>query len=118
MPLYADLLGLCGRGPDHPRPLARRFARRPAVVQMPSLGRIGLRPGPAPRRLPRRKGRVRTMIELTFPDGQSRQFEDGSSGRDVARSISPSLEKRALLIKLDSELLDLDRPLPSGGAIE
>jgi threonyl-tRNA synthetase len=58
------------------------------------------------------------MIELKFPDGQSRQFEDGSSGRDVARSISPSLEKRALLIKLDGQLIDLDRALPSGGAIE
>src|SRR5580704_9909488 len=58
------------------------------------------------------------MIELKFPDGQSRQYEDGSSGRDVARSISPSLEKRAHLIKLDGQLLDLDRPLPSGGAIE
>ncbi len=58
------------------------------------------------------------MIELKFPDGQSRQFEDGSSGRDVARSISPSLEKRALLIKLDDQLIDLDRALPSGGAIE
>ena len=58
------------------------------------------------------------MIDLKFPDGQSRQFEDGASGRDVARSISPSLEKRALLIKLDGQLLDLDRPLPGGGAIE
>jgi threonyl-tRNA synthetase len=58
------------------------------------------------------------MIDLKFPDGQSRQFEDGVSGRDVARSISPSLEKRALLIKLDGRLLDLDRPLETGGAIE
>src|ERR1700678_1545133 len=58
------------------------------------------------------------MIDLKFPDGQSRQFADGASGRDVARSISPSLEKRALLIKLDGQLLDLDRPLPGGGAIE
>src|SRR5665213_4451151 len=58
------------------------------------------------------------MIDLKFPDGQSRQVEDGASGRDVARSISPSLEKRALLIKLDGQLLDLDRPLPGGGAIE
>ena len=58
------------------------------------------------------------MIDLRFPDGQSRQFDDGASGRDVARSISPSLEKRALLIKLDGRLLDLDRPLETGGAIE
>ncbi|HLK24796.1 MAG TPA: threonine--tRNA ligase [Caulobacteraceae bacterium] len=58
------------------------------------------------------------MIDLRFPDGQVRQFEPGSSGRDVAASISPSLEKRAVLVKLDGQLLDLDRPLEHGGAIE
>ncbi|HZC16683.1 MAG TPA: TGS domain-containing protein, partial [Caulobacteraceae bacterium] len=58
------------------------------------------------------------MIDLKFPDGQSRQFDAGVSGRDVAASISPSLAKRALLIKLDGRLLDLDRALDTGGAIE
>ncbi len=58
------------------------------------------------------------MIELRFPDGQVRPFKPGSSGRDVAASISPSLEKRAVLIKLDGKLYDLDRPLDRGGAIE
>src|SRR6202451_4240449 len=58
------------------------------------------------------------MIELKFPDGSSRSFEDGVTGRAVAASISPSLEKRALLAKLDGELLDLDRPLPHGGAVQ
>ena len=58
------------------------------------------------------------MIDLKFPDGSSRSFEDGATGRAVAASISPSLEKKALLVKLDGELLDLDRPLPHGGAIE
>jgi threonyl-tRNA synthetase len=58
------------------------------------------------------------MIDLRFPDGQVRQFKLGTSGRDVARSISPSLEKRAVLIKLDGQLLDLDRPLEAGGAVE
>jgi threonyl-tRNA synthetase len=58
------------------------------------------------------------MIDLRFPDGQVRQFKPGTSGRDVARSISPSLEKRAVLIKLDGQLLDLDRPLEAGGAVE
>jgi threonyl-tRNA synthetase len=58
------------------------------------------------------------MIDLKFPDGSSRSFEDGVTGRAVAASISPSLEKRALLTKLDGELLDLDRPLPHGGAVQ
>jgi len=58
------------------------------------------------------------MIELKFPDGSARSFEEGVTGRAVAASISPSLEKRALLAKLDGQLYDLDRPLPHGGAIE
>ena len=58
------------------------------------------------------------MIDLIFPDGSVRQFEAGATGRDVAASIAKSLEKRALLIKLDGALYDLDRPLPTGGAFE
>jgi len=58
------------------------------------------------------------MIDLKFPDGSVRQFPDGTSGRDVAASISKSLEKRTLLVRLDGKLLDFDRPLPGGGAIE
>src|SRR5579872_2549075 len=58
------------------------------------------------------------MIDLKFPDGSSRSYEDGATGSAVAASISPSLEKKALLAKLDGELLDLDRPLPHGGAIQ
>src|SRR5471032_294471 len=58
------------------------------------------------------------MIDLKFPDGSRRSFEDGVTGRAVAASISPSLEKKALLAKLDGALIDLDRALPHGGAIE
>jgi threonyl-tRNA synthetase len=58
------------------------------------------------------------MIDLIFPDGSHREFSEGSSGRDVAASISKSLEKKALLVKLDGGLLDLARPLPGGGRIE
>src|SRR3954453_2915986 len=58
------------------------------------------------------------MIDLKFPDGSVRQFAKGVTGRDVAASIAKSLEKRALLIKRDGRLLDLDRPLESGGAVE
>ncbi|HEY9216610.1 MAG TPA: threonine--tRNA ligase [Phenylobacterium sp.] len=58
------------------------------------------------------------MIELQFPDGSKRAFDDGVTGREVAASIAKSLEKRAILIKLDGKLLDVDRPLTSGGAFE
>ena len=58
------------------------------------------------------------MIDLIFPDGSQRQFDDGVTGRDVAASIAKSLEKKAVLVKLDGELRDLDRPLEKGGAFE
>jgi threonyl-tRNA synthetase len=58
------------------------------------------------------------MIDLIFPDGSKRQFENGATGRDIAAGISKSLEKKAVLVKLDGELLDLDRPLGKGGKFE
>ena len=54
------------------------------------------------------------MIELKFPDGAQREYPEGSTGYDVAHAISPSLAKRAVLVKLDGELRDLKRPLESG----
>ncbi|MBS0332290.1 MAG: threonine--tRNA ligase, partial [Proteobacteria bacterium] len=58
------------------------------------------------------------MIDLIFPDGSKRQYDAGVTGKDVAASIAPSLAKRAALIKLDGELLDVDRPLEKGGHFE
>ena len=58
------------------------------------------------------------MIDLIFPDGSKRQYDDGVTGKGVAASIAPSLAKRAALIKLDGELYDVDRPLPRGGHFE
>ncbi len=58
------------------------------------------------------------MIDLIFPDGSKREYEPGTTGKQVAASIAPSLAKRAVLIKLDGELLDVDRPLAKGGKFE
>ncbi len=58
------------------------------------------------------------MIDLIFPDGSKREFEPGVTGREVAASIAISLAKRAALIKLDGELLDVDRALDHGGTFE
>ena len=58
------------------------------------------------------------MIDLKFPDGSVRQYDDGVTGLDVAGSISKSLEKKALLAKLDGKLLDIKEPLPRSGSLE
>jgi len=55
------------------------------------------------------------MIDLIFPDGSKREFEAGTTGKEVAASIAVSLAKKAVLIELDGELLDVDRPLDHGG---
>ncbi|MUK86893.1 threonine--tRNA ligase [Ornithinibacillus sp. L9] len=57
-------------------------------------------------------------IEFIFPDGASKSFPQGTTGEDIAASISPGLKKQALAIKLDGELYDLRRELTNGGAIE
>jgi len=58
------------------------------------------------------------MISVTFPDGASRAFEPGVSGFDIAKSISPSLAKRALAMALDGDLRDLADPVTSDARIE
>ena len=57
-------------------------------------------------------------INLVFPDGADKSFPAGTTGEDVAGSISSGLRKQALAIKLDGELVDLRRELPHGGKIE
>ncbi len=58
------------------------------------------------------------MIHLQFPDGAVRDFAEGVTGRTVAEGLSKSLAKKAALIRLDGEMLDLDRVLEHGGKIE
>ena len=57
------------------------------------------------------------MINVTLPDGSQRQYEDGSSPADVAKSISNSLAKAALAAKVDGEMYDLNRPLESDAEV-
>jgi threonyl-tRNA synthetase len=58
------------------------------------------------------------MIQFLFPDGATRQYGDGATGRDIAESLSKSLAKKAVLVRIDGRLFDLDRPLVAGGEIE
>jgi threonyl-tRNA synthetase len=51
------------------------------------------------------------MITVTFPDGASRQFHSGITGRDIAGGISPSLLKRTVAMALDDVLADLSDPI-------
>jgi len=56
-------------------------------------------------------------VSLTFPDGSVKKFDAGTSGRDVAESISKSLAKKAVAVAIDGDLRDLADPV-SDGAVE
>jgi threonyl-tRNA synthetase len=58
------------------------------------------------------------MVTLTFPDGARREFQNGISGLDIAKGISPSLAKRTVAMALDGEVMDLTDPIRRDAKIE
>lgn len=58
------------------------------------------------------------MIKITFPDNSVREFEIGTTASTVATSISPSLRKKCVAAKANSELVDLMRPLTKDTSLE
>jgi threonyl-tRNA synthetase len=57
-------------------------------------------------------------ITLTFPDGSKREFEQGVTGAEIAKSISEGLARNALAIEVDGEVWDLTRPITTDAAIK
>jgi threonyl-tRNA synthetase len=53
------------------------------------------------------------QIEVTLPDGSSRQLPAGSTGADLASSIGRRLASAAVAVRVDGAEVDLGRPLPS-----
>jgi len=58
------------------------------------------------------------MINITFPDGSVRQYEQGVSGLDIAKSLSNSLAREVLSINVNEELWDLNRPIQEDATIK
>ena len=56
-------------------------------------------------------------ITLTFPDGAQRKVKSGTTGFEVAKSISPSLAKRTVAMQLDGTLADLSDTLTTDAKI-
>lgn len=50
-------------------------------------------------------------IDLTLPDGSIRSMPVGTTGADLARSISEGLARNALVLEVDGTLVELNRPL-------
>jgi threonyl-tRNA synthetase len=51
------------------------------------------------------------MIKITFPDGAVREYKEGSSALDIARSISEGLAKKVLAASVNGQVWDATRPI-------
>lgn len=57
------------------------------------------------------------MINITFPDGSVRQYETGTNGLEIAKSISPRLASDVLAVSVNNEIYDLLRPINADASI-
>jgi threonyl-tRNA synthetase len=58
------------------------------------------------------------MIKITLPDGSVREYANGSSSLDIAKSISEGLARKVLAASVNGEVWDLSRPIQSDAAVK
>jgi threonyl-tRNA synthetase len=51
------------------------------------------------------------MIKITFPDGNVREYNEGTTGLEIAKSISEGLARKVLAAKVNGEVWDATRPI-------
>ncbi len=51
------------------------------------------------------------MIKITLPDGTVREYKQGSSALDVAKSISEGLARKVLAASINGDIWDANRPI-------
>ena len=57
------------------------------------------------------------MIAITLPDGSVREYENGSTALDVAKSISEGLARNVLAAEVNGEIIDAMRPLTQNASL-
>jgi threonyl-tRNA synthetase len=58
------------------------------------------------------------MVQITLPDESVRRYEGAVTGTEIAESISKSLLKRAIAMRVDGVLTDLFEPLARDARVE
>lgn len=58
------------------------------------------------------------LIKITFPDGNSKEYEKGITGFEIAKSISPRLAQDALVIEVNGILKDLNFKINNNSVIK
>ncbi len=57
-------------------------------------------------------------IKITFPDGASREFNEGVSAMDIAAQLSNSLPKKVLAAEVNGEVWDATRPITQDSTLK
>lgn len=58
------------------------------------------------------------MIQITFPDGSARSYEQGITGFGIAESISPALAREVLALSVDGETTEINRPIEKDAKVQ
>lgn len=58
------------------------------------------------------------MIKITFPDKTIREYNEGVTGMEIARSISHGLANEVLSVTVNGEIWDLNRPITQDAEIK
>ncbi len=57
-------------------------------------------------------------MKITFPDGNSREYADGTTGMEIAKSISEGLARVALGIEVNGKTYDLSRKINEDATVK
>ena len=58
------------------------------------------------------------MIKITFPDGAVREYENGVTALEVAKSISEGLAKKVLAANVNGQVWDATRPINTNATLK
>ncbi len=58
------------------------------------------------------------MIKITFPDNSTREYQQGITGIEIAKSISHSLAKEVVSVNVNDEIWDTTRPIDQDAKIK
>ena len=58
------------------------------------------------------------MINITFPDGNVRQYEKGTTALEIAQSISEGLARNVLSSKVNGKVIDATRPITDDASVQ
>jgi threonyl-tRNA synthetase len=58
------------------------------------------------------------MMKISFPDGAVREYANGSSAMDIAKSISEGLARKILAANVNGQVWDLSRPINEDASLQ